>query len=228
MNRVLPAVAIQSEPGGRETAASPPGVIDAPWIRRRFREERHWLPVQAGDRVITSGLRPLRQAAVLIPLVERDEGLTVLLTRRTDHLNDHAGQISFPGGRVEPADEGVRGTALRETREEIGLHPDRIEVLGEVGTYVTATGYHVTPVAALIQPPFELTPDPFEVAAVFEVPLAFILDARNHQRNTVVTREGRRQYHAIPYGPFYIWGATAAMLLNFRAYLHAMSVPQLP
>jgi 8-oxo-dGTP pyrophosphatase MutT (NUDIX family) len=202
--------------------------IDAAAIRRRFLEERHWEPVQAGDRAGTASSRPLRHAAVLIPLVTRTSGLTVLLTRRTDHLHDHAGQISFPGGRVEPEDAGATGTALRETAEEIGLRGDCIELLGTVGTYVTATGYHVTPVAALVHPPFELAPDPSEVAEVFEVPLSFILDSRNHQRNTVVTREGRRQYHAIPYGSFYIWGATAAMLLNFRAYLHAPGVSQQP
>ncbi len=202
--------------------------IDAGAIRRRFLEVRHWEPVQAGDRAGAASSRPLRQAAVLIPLVTRTSGLTVLLTRRTDHLHDHAGQISFPGGRVEPEDAGVTGTALRETAEEIGLRGECIEPLGTVGTYVTATGYHVTPVAALVHPPFDLTPDPFEVAEVFEVPLSFILDSRNHQRNTVVTREGRRQYHAIPYGSFYIWGATAAMLLNFRAYLHAPGVSRQP
>lgn len=204
------------------------GVADAPQvdvaaIRARFRAPAPWQPVQSGDQP-GAGSVPrdgLRLAAVLVPLIERDGGLTVLLTRRTDHLSHHPGQISFPGGRCEDSDDGPADTALRETEEEIGLSRERIEVLGTVGTYVTGTGYHVTPVVGLIRPPFELQPDPDEVAEVFEIPLAAVLDERNHQRNTVVTGRGRRQYHAIPHGPFYIWGATAAMLLNFRAFLQA-------
>jgi 8-oxo-dGTP pyrophosphatase MutT (NUDIX family) len=197
--------------------------VDVAAIRARFLASAPWQPVQSGDQP-GAGAGPgegLRPAAVLVPLVERDDGLTVLLTRRTDHLSHHPGQISFPGGRCEDGDEGPAGTALRETEEEIGLPRDRVEVLGTVGTYVTGTGYHVTPVVGLIRPPFELRPDPDEVADVFEIPLAVVLDARNHQRNTVVTGRGRRQYHAIPHGPFYIWGATAAMLLNFRAFLQS-------
>jgi 8-oxo-dGTP pyrophosphatase MutT (NUDIX family) len=201
--------------------------VGASTVRARFRAAAPWQPVQSGDQPgsATTPGRRLKPAAVLVPLIERDEGLTVLLTRRTDHLSHHPGQISFPGGRCEADDAGPADTALRETEEEIGLSRHQVEVLGTVGTYVTGTGYHVTPVVGLVRPPFDLRPDPQEVAEVFEVPLAVILDERNHQRNTVVTGASRRQYHAIPHGPFYIWGATAAMLLNFRAFLQASTAP---
>ncbi|MGB5082424.1 MAG: CoA pyrophosphatase [Burkholderiales bacterium] len=163
--------------------------------------------------------REIRPAAVLVPVVGRESGLTVLFTRRTAHLNDHAGQISFPGGRSEPGDASAAETALRETAEEIGLEASRVEVLGELPQYVTVTGYRVTPVIGLVVPPFELTPDEFEVAEVFEVPLEFLIDPANHQRNSIVYEGGARQYYAVPYGDRYIWGATAGMLMNFYAYL---------
>ena len=119
---------------------------------------------------------PLTPAAVLFPIVLRDNGQTVLLTQRTAHLKDHAGQISFPGGRVEAEDESPIHTALRETEEEIGLARKHVEVLGFLPEYRTGTGFRVTPVVALVTPPFELALDPFEVAEAFEVPLAFLLD----------------------------------------------------
>lgn len=155
---------------------------------------------------------------MLVPVVRRPEELTVLFTRRTAHLHDHAGQISFPGGRTE-GDESARETALRETAEEIGLAADRIEVLGTLTDYTTVTGYRVTPVVGLVRTPFELKPDEFEVAEIFEVPLAFLLDPSNHQRNQVVTDGVERHYYAMPYGPYYIWGATAGMLMNLYAFL---------
>lgn len=163
------------------------------------------------------GIRP---AAVLVPVVNRREALTVLFTRRTAHLHDHAGQISFPGGRAEDGEIPL-DTALRETAEEIGLTRDRVEVLGHLSDYTTVTGYRVTPVVGLIQPPFDLAPDDFEVAEVFEVPLAFLLDPANHQRNQLIHDGLERHYYAMPYGTYYIWGATAGMLMNFYAYLTA-------
>lgn len=157
----------------------------------------------------------LKKAAVLVPLVLRDAGLTVLLTQRTDHLIHHPGQISFPGGRCEDSDKTATDAALRETAEEIGLGADRIEVLGRLDNYVTITGFCVVPVVGLVHPPFALKPDPFEVADIFEVPLDFILDETNHRRDFRVTPTGqKRYYYAIPYGDRYIWGATAGMLLN--------------
>jgi 8-oxo-dGTP pyrophosphatase MutT (NUDIX family) len=160
-------------------------------------------------------------AAVLVPIVNRPEGLTLLLTQRSDSLPDHPGQISFPGGRQEPEDRDAAATALRESDEEIGLPPERVEILGVVGRYETVTGYVVTPVAAWVEPPFELAPDPIEVADVFEVPLTFVLDPANFiQREREVS--GRtRHYFAVPYGERYIWGATAAMILLFCYVLAA-------
>ena len=159
-------------------------------------------------------------AAVLIPLVDREGGLTVLLTRRTAHLDHHAGQISFPGGRIEDSDADPVAAALRETREEIGLDVAHIEVLGRIDGYVTISNFAVVPVVAIVHPPFDLKPDPFEVDEVFEVPLAFVLDPANHQRHFRESTEGkRRYYYALPYGSYYIWGATAAMLVNLAEAL---------
>nr|MBL8411893.1 CoA pyrophosphatase [Dechloromonas sp.] len=161
----------------------------------------------------------LTPAAVLFPIVRRDAHHTVLLTQRTAHLRDHAGQISFPGGRVEAEDASPTHTALRETEEEIGLARDRIEILGFLPEYRTGTGFRVTPVVALVMPPFELHPDPFEVAEVFEVPLDFLLDPANHQRHSMHYRGALRNYFAMPYGDYFIWGATAGMIRSLTARL---------
>lgn len=189
------------------------------WLRSRFAVPRSVEPVAAGDGHLWREPDQIRPAAVLVPIVSRGGRLTVLFTRRTAHLNDHAGQISFPGGRAEPEDMSSAHTALREAREEIGLAPGRVEVLGELHQYVTVTGYRVTPVVGLVTPPLDLKLDDFEVAEVFEVPLGFLLDPGNHQRNRVV-HDGRvRHYYAFPCGRHYIWGATAGMLMNFCAFL---------
>ncbi|MBM3583248.1 MAG: CoA pyrophosphatase [Alphaproteobacteria bacterium] len=157
----------------------------------------------------------LRAAAVLVPLVDRAEGMTVILTRRSDDLPDHAGQISFPGGRIEPHDADEAAAALRETAEEIGLPPEHVEILGSLAPYRTGTGYHITPVVGLIRPPFTLAPDPAEVAEVFEVPFDFVLDPANHRRDSMVWRGTLHFYDAVPFGDRYIWGATAGMLVRF-------------
>ncbi len=166
---------------------------------------------------------PLTPAAVLFPIVLRDNGQTVLLTQRTAHLKDHASQISFPGGRVEAEDESPIHTALRETEEEIGLAREHVEVLGFLPEYRTGTGFRVTPVVALVTPPFELALDPFEVAEAFEVPLAFLLDPANHKRHSLHYRGALRHFFAMPYGDYFIWGATAGMIrsLTERLGLHA-------
>jgi 8-oxo-dGTP pyrophosphatase MutT (NUDIX family) len=157
---------------------------------------------------------------VLVPLVDRPGAMTVMLTRRTAHLAHHPGQISFPGGRFEPADRGDSTVcALRETVEEVGLDPERVRVLGRLDEYVTGTGFLITPVVGLVRPPFELSPDPFEVADVFEVPLAFVLDRANHQYH-VREVEGRpRPFWAMTWGDAMIWGATAGMLVNLSEVL---------
>ncbi|HSO07895.1 MAG TPA: CoA pyrophosphatase [Pelomicrobium sp.] len=158
-------------------------------------------------------------AAVLVPLVERPHGLQVLLTQRTAHLNDHAGQVSFPGGRVDPGDVSREATALREAEEEIGLARERIEILGRLPEYHTVTGFSVTPVVGYLAPPFDLRLDAFEVAEVFEVPLAFLMDPANHQRHSFVYQGRSRSYYAMPYEGRFIWGATAAMLINLQRAL---------
>lgn len=161
----------------------------------------------------------LRPAAVLVPLVVHPQGLNVLLTRRTDHLHHHPGQISFPGGRVEKADVSRVMTALRETEEEIGLAPERVELLGDLPDYLTGTGFRVTPVIGLVHPPFELRLDTFEVAEVFEVPLDFLMNPANHKIHSMEYQGRVREYHAMPYGDYYIWGATAGILVSLYGSL---------
>lgn len=160
------------------------------------------------------GDEELLPAAVLFPIVPRREGSTVLLTQRTDHLKDHPGQISFPGGRCEPADASPAHTALREAAEEIGLAAEHVEILGYLPEYRTGTGFRVTPVVAKVTPPFELRLDAFEVADVFEVPLSFLLNPANHRRHSLHYRGKLRHYDAMPYGDYYIWGATAGMIMS--------------
>ena len=191
------------------------------WLRRRFAEGAVIAPIATGDGHLWRRAEELRPAAVLVPLVRREAGLTILLTQRTDHLYDHAGQISFPGGRSEAHDASPAATALRETFEEIGLPHSHVEVLGALPEYTTVTGYHVTPVVGLVSSPPVLRLDAFEVAEAFEVPLAFFLDPGNHQRNTLQYQGRTRHYYAMPYGQRYIWGATAGMLMNLYALLTA-------
>lgn len=164
----------------------------------------------------------LRPAAVLVPIVRHDGGATMLLTRRTDHLHHHAGQISFPGGRVEAGDAGPDDTALRETEEEIGLMRAHIEIIGYLDAYETGTGFHISPVVGLVKPGFRLALDEFEVAEAFEVPLAFLLDPANHQRHSRVWQGRKRSYYAMPYGEHYIWGATAGMIMNLYRRVHGL------
>lgn len=158
--------------------------------------------------------RKLKPAGVLVPIVNRRGGPTILLTQRTAHLKKHAGQISFPGGGWEEQDPHLEATALRETEEEIGLHQRHIEVLGQLSLYETSTAYGVTPVVGWVEPPFDLTIDSFEVAEAFEVPLAWIMQRENHQTESRVRDSRRRHYYVLPYEGRFIWGATAGMLVN--------------
>jgi 8-oxo-dGTP pyrophosphatase MutT (NUDIX family) len=197
------------------------GAIDAAALRRHFASA----PAPARPVYGDAGARPaegLVRASVLVPIVDRAAALAVLFTQRTEHLTAHSGQVAFPGGRAEPHDAGPEATALRETREEIGLDPGRIEVLGCLPEYVTRTGFRVTPVVGLVTPPFALDPDPGEVARVFEVPLDFLLDPANHMRDSRVWEGETRWFYTMRYGEHTIWGATAAIVVNLYRYL----VPQ--
>ncbi len=206
---------------GGESALAPER-LEADWLRARFAAPPHWHPEQSDESLFSRRAEPT-PASVLIPLVLREAGLSMLLTQRTAHLTDHAGQISFPGGRAEEEDASAIETALRETEEEIGLARRHVEVIGTLPDYFTGTGYQVTPVVALVTPPFELNADENEVAEIFEVPLAFLMDGMNHQRMAIDLPEGagRRTFYAMPYKHFFIWGATAGMLRNLFHFLRA-------
>lgn len=162
-----------------------------------------------------------RPASVLVPLVRREAGITVLLTQRTEDMPSHAGQIAFPGGRRQAEDIDATATALRETEEEVGLTRDFIEVIGPMDQYRTGTGYEITPIVGIVTPGFTMRADPREVADVFEVPLDHFLDERNHRIDSRVWQGRERRYYAMPYGERYIWGATAGMLKNLHFILTA-------
>ncbi len=167
----------------------------------------------------SNGVEALTQAAVLVPIVNRGGGLTVLFTRRTDHLKSHSGQISFPGGRMEQRDPTPEATALRETREEIGLPEGEIEVLGRLNVRETGTGYRVVPVVGMLSPPLSLARDENEVAEIFEAPLDFLIDPANRRFETRVRGNVERQFYAIPYDGYFIWGLTARILVNLGEVL---------
>ena len=188
--------------------------LDVTRLRSRFASGAAPAETIYGDQGARPAARELVPASVLVPIVAHPAALTVLLTRRTAHLRDHSGQIAFPGGRAEPRDRTPEATALREAREEIGLDPARVELIGRLSDYHTRTGFRVTPVVGVVTPPFDLRPDADEVDAVFEVPLAFLLDPRNHQRHSREIQGRTVHYFAIPYAEHYIWGATAGMLVN--------------
>ena len=159
----------------------------------------------------------LAQAAVLVPIVDHADGLTVLLTQRGAFLKDHPGQISFPGGRSEETDDDSTATALRESEEEIGLDPNQVQILGNLDVCLTGTGFRIVPVVGLITPPLNLRLDTFEVADAFEIPFSLVLDAENYRRDHVVTDSGQhREFYVLDHGDHYIWGATARMLVNLR------------
>jgi 8-oxo-dGTP pyrophosphatase MutT (NUDIX family) len=161
---------------------------------------------------------PLAPAAVLVPLVAHAE-LTVLLTQRTEHLRRHAGQIAFPGGRMEPTDKDPLATALREAEEEIGLDPARVEPLGYLDAYRTGTGFRIFPVVALVEPGFTLSLDAREVADAFEVPLSFLMNEANHRTEVRTWQGAERRFYAMPYEQRYIWGATAGIMKNMHRRL---------
>jgi 8-oxo-dGTP pyrophosphatase MutT (NUDIX family) len=188
------------------------------------RDDMHWLAGASAE--VAARMRaalPARRtpAAVLVPLVEHASGMTVLLTQRAATLKDHAGQISFPGGRIEPEDADAWHAALREAREEIGLSSELVEFAGYLPDHVVISGFQVTPVVGFVNPEYQLKIAAAEVHDVFEVPLDYILDAANHKTRQRKIGELTVEIHDIPYGERNIWGATAAMLLTFRRLLQA-------
>jgi 8-oxo-dGTP pyrophosphatase MutT (NUDIX family) len=195
-------------------------------LRQRFAAPPVWEPEKRGDAVLFEG-HERTDAAVLVPLVQRPDGLTVLLTQRTSHLRAHAGHVAFPGGRVDPGDADAADTALRETEEEVGIARTYIEVIGVLPLYRTVTHFDVTPVVALVRPGFELKLDTFEVAEAFEVPLDFLMTPAHHQRHVFEATGHRREFLSMPYpradaqGDHFIWGATASMLRNLYRFLSA-------
>lgn len=177
---------------------------------------------RAGDHVLNPGhiriaeaLRAARPAAVLIPLVARPEGATVLLTERASTLRSHSGQIAFPGGKIDGPNETPVQAALREAEEEIGLDPSRVTPLGRLDSYLSGSGFRIVPIVAEVSTPFSLTPNPAEVADVFEVPLAFLMDEANHQRQSRVWQGAERHFYEMPWEARRIWGVTAGILRNF-------------
>ena len=186
------------------------GVFERPHAAPDPAHPRNIWPAPAD--VVGIGGGALRSAAVLVPLVDHPDGMTVILTQRTESLPAHAGQIAFPGGRKEPHDETAEATALRETEEEIGLARGRIRMVGRLNAHDTGTGFRVMPVVGLVESPLALTPDPSEVAAVFELPVAHLLDPANHRFETRLQRGVERTFRIIAYRDRFIWGLTARIL----------------
>jgi len=227
VSRILNPLAVPVIGTDGDLPAVPDSMLTADALRERFRRPAPWLPEFPGDGGLFAGRAPAH-AAVLVPLVPRGDTLHVLLTRRTDHLRDHAGQVSFPGGRREDHDAGPAATALREAEEEIGVPHERVEVIGLMPAYTTVTHFVVTPVVALLRPPFDLALDRFEVAEAFEVPLPFLMNPAHHRRHAFDFEGRQRQFLSMPWhgtGPdgtprvYFIWGATAAMLRNLYRFL---------
>jgi 8-oxo-dGTP pyrophosphatase MutT (NUDIX family) len=198
-----------------------PAALDRAAIRRQL----HALArlnaageLEVGDEGRVLAAKPV-PAAVLVPIIGHRSEPTVLLTVRTAHLEHHAGQICCPGGRIEPTDSHAAAAALREAAEEIGVDPARVDVLGSLAPYDTVTGFRIHPVVGWIEPPVALRPDPFEVAAVFEVPLIFLLDRSHFRRESYVWQGMRRSYWVVPWRGYRIWGATAGILYNLATVL---------
>ena len=211
-------------------AAVTPAELRLSALKQRFSAPPVWQPELRTDMRLLYPDRSPRAASVLIPLIVRNDAVGVLLTQRTAHLHDHAGQISFPGGRVDESDADAIATALREAHEEIGLLPAHVEVVGTLPEYLTATSYRVTPVIGVIERSFAPVLDTFEVSEVFEVPLAFLMDPINHERRIAQLGDATRTFYAMPYATperaaagrrYFIWGATAAILRNLYQFLRA-------
>jgi 8-oxo-dGTP pyrophosphatase MutT (NUDIX family) len=219
--------ALAPAPGRRTAAgsATSAGAIAGSVVAVPLAEDKSGDKPRRGDHDLNPDMFPDRTlvpAAVLVGLVERPAGMHILFTKRTPHLNDHAGQIAFPGGRIDPTDTDAVAAALREAEEEVGLPARNVEMLGRLDTYVTRTGFEVMPCVGFVAPPESYRPDPFEVAEVFEVPLKFFRTPQSRKLESRVFQGKQRFFYAYPWGDYYIWGATAGMLNNLVEVLGSL------
>ena len=168
--------------------------------------------------IVREGLRP---AAVLVPVIDRAGGATMLLTKRTEKLKSHPGQVAFPGGRVDPDDASIEAAAKREAEEEVGLKPEYVEIVGTLADYYSGSGFRITPVLSIVQPTFTLTINPDEVDEAFEVPLGFLMDAANHHTDSRIWNNIERYFYTMPYGDRHIWGVTAGIIRAIHDRLYA-------
>lgn len=217
--RQVPVVGVDAHLPAVPLAAQTPEAL-----RVRFAHPPQWEPEVLLEKKFMNR-EPAHASVLLAIMLHEQQPPTVLLTERTAHLSTHSGQVAFPGGRADPEDASAAATALREAQEEVGLAPEFVEVLGTLSTYITGTSYIITPVVALVRPGCTLKPNPYEVADMFEVPLAFLLDPANHRRH-VFDRDGvHREWFSMPYQDgdknHFIWGATAGMLRNFYRFMQA-------
>lgn len=180
-----------------------------------------------GDHTLNPGLRELlaqpqlRDAAVLIPVVDYGDDTRMILTKRAEKLRSHSGQISFPGGRIDATDPTPEFAAMREAEEEIGLTPDYVDVVGRMPDYVSGSGFRIAPILAVVRPGFSLTINEDEVDDAFEVPLGFLMDPANHNRESRVWQNRERFFYTMPFGERYIWGITAGIIRNVYERLYA-------
>ena len=204
-------------------APVPADRLNIRWLRERFASPIEWEREYFDEQPLRRSLKRWISAGVLVPLVDRgDNELTLLFTRRAVHLQDHAGQVSFPGGRVDETDITHIQTALREMEEEVGVERERIEVLGTLPEYRTGSGFSMIPVVSVVRSPFDIRVDPDEVDEVFEVPLSFLMTGANHERvSATFPGYGRRFFYAVRYNNHFIWGATAGVLRNFFHFMRA-------
>jgi 8-oxo-dGTP pyrophosphatase MutT (NUDIX family) len=202
--------------------AVPKAHLNPEWIKNRFSNPPVWKPEINAEQAFVHRDRWI-PAAVLVPLVDRNDGLSLMLTQRALHMHDHPGQISFPGGRVDLTDSTRIETALREMEEEVGVDRSHVEILGTLPEYRTGSGYRVTPVVSIVTPPFDVHTNPDEVAEVFEVPFSFFMDGSNYQVRSAEfpNGAGKRTFYTVPYKNRFVWGATAGMLRNLYHFLKA-------
>lgn len=207
---------------GEGLAPVPRAALSEAALRQRFASPPAWQPEVVLEQRFSD--RAMAHAAVLVPIVMREHP-TVLLTERTAHLSTHSGQIAFPGGKVDVDDESPQATALREANEEVGLEPHRVELIGQLPIYTTGSAFIITPVVGLVDPAYSLTPNAFEVADAFEVPLEFLMNPNHHRRHRLEFEGASREWFSMPYQDQqterFIWGATAGMLRNFYRFLSA-------